>query len=307
MTDLPINPDESPALILDLIYRLKIKDVMTKKLICAEPTTSLREIQEVMREKGITGVPIAEEKRIVGIISVDDIIRALDGGYVSDNAEKHMTKNLIVLEDDMPLSFAINYIEKYHFGRFPVLNKKRELVGIITNRDISRALLVELNKEVIKLEKKIPKAKNITGDTIALEFPSRKFDFENAGKASTEIKKILKQRNLPPKFLRRVAVAAYELEMNQVVHSEGGKLIFSVDPDVVTIRAIDVGPGIPSIEDALTEGFSTANEWVRSLGFGAGMGLPNVKRVTDTFDIKSSAEEGTTVIASLNIPKEEQK
>ncbi len=276
---------------------MKIKDVMTRNLITARKENSLRDIKLLMKEKAITGVPITEPetRRILGVVSMDDIIRALDGGYIDAPAERHMSRNLIVLDEDMPLQFAISYLDKFRYGRFPVLNKERELVGIITSRDIIVALLVEVNKEVEKLEQKIVNPVPVAGEDIHLEFAVRKLDFENAGKASTEIKKVLKTRNLNPQIVRRIAVASYELEMNQVVHAEGGTISFALQGDRVVITARDLGPGIEDVNKALQEGFSTANEWVRSLGFGAGMGLPNVRRVSDEFSIQSKLGEGTTV------------
>ena len=294
---IPLNTQESPPFLLDLIYRLKVKDVMTKEVITARKETPLRQIQRIMKEKWITGVPITDEegKRIFGIISMDDIIRALDGGYIEDPAERWMSRNLIFLEEDMPLQFAISYLDKFRYGRFPVLNKDRELVGIITSRDIIVALLVEANKEVEKLEQRIVQPPSRPGEEAWLLYHVRKYDFENAGKASAGLKKLLMERNLDPKTLRRVSVAAYELEMNLVVHSDGGTLSFRIGKDRVEIEAKDKGPGIADVEKAMEEGFSTANEWIRSLGFGAGMGLPNAKRVSDEFTIDSKLGEGTTV------------
>jgi anti-sigma regulatory factor (Ser/Thr protein kinase) len=94
-------------------------------------------------------------------------------------------------------------------------------------------------------------------------------------------------------MIRRAAVASYELEMNLVVHSSGGKMIFRMDENTINIRTIDNGPGIPDVDKALEVGFTTANDWIRSLGFGAGMGLPNVKRVADVFTVKSKVGQGT--------------
>ncbi|MFP4374547.1 MAG: CBS domain-containing protein [Spirochaetaceae bacterium] len=300
---IPISPDDSPTVILDLIYKLKIKDVMTRELYTVGSDAVMRDVQEIMREQYITGVPVVDGKRLLGLVSVDDIIRALDEGYVDDPVLSRMTRNLIVLEDDMPLSFGISYVEKYQFGRFPVLNREKELVGIITSRDIIIALLVELDHEVLRLEAQVP---DIGGahrrGEATREFNIRSYDFENAGKASTELRKLLKDRGLDRKSIRRAAVAAYELEMNIVVHSQGGKLSYSVHDDEVEILAADRGPGIENVEQALTEGYSTATEWVRSLGFGAGMGLPNARRVCDEFGIQSS-ERGTTVRARIHLPE----
>ncbi|MFW5683995.1 MAG: CBS domain-containing protein [Spirochaetota bacterium] len=306
MNTLPINPDDSPAFLTELVFRLKIKDAMTQELFTARRTDSLRRIQLIMKEHQITGVPIAERTlktegpRLLGIVSMDDIIRALDEGLIDEPAERHMTRQLIVLEDDMPLSFGISYMDKYRFGRFPVLNKNKELVGIITSRDILVALLVEFNKEAERREDEEPERG--TEDSFRREYRVRKFDFEHAGKPTSEIKKKLKQIGLHSRFIRRVAVACYELEMNQVVHSEGGTIAVRLSPELVEIIAIDNGPGIPDVEQALVEGYSTATEWIRSLGFGAGMGLPNAQRVSDEFEI-SSGSHGTSVRCRFKLPQ----
>ena len=301
---IPISPDDSPPIILDLIYKLKVKDVMTTALATVPPAATMREVQEIMRARGITGVPVVDGKRLLGLVSMDDIIRALDEGNADEPVTERMSRNLIVLEDDMPLSFAISYVEKYQFGRFPVLNREKELVGVVTSRDIIVALLVELDREVSRLEERVPEepAAETEGET-KREFTVRSYDFENAGKASTELRKHLFERHLDRKLIRRAAVAAYELEMNIVVHSRGGRLAFALSDGQVEIVAADRGPGIENVEQALTEGYSTATEWVRSLGFGAGMGLPNAKRVCDAFEIQSS-ERGTTVRARIDIPRD---
>lgn len=308
---IPISTDDSPSVVLDLIYRLKIKDVMTYTLITATKKDSLRHIQGLMRESNITGVPIAEGERLLGIVSIDDIVTALDKGYIDEAAELHMTRNVIVLEDDMPLSFAITYLNKYRFGRFPVLDRGRRLVGIITPKDVVNTLLIEMNREVLALERQQSGGSPCVDAEhpelpSSLEFRTVRYDFEGAGRASTEIKKALKLLPLEPRILRRIAVASYELEINQVVHSLGGIIRCSVEPDRVTIEAKDRGPGIPDVELALQEGWSTANEWIRSLGFGAGMGLANVKRVSDEFSIESS-EGAPTYVRSVIYTKKDQE
>jgi len=120
-------------------------------------------------------------------------------------------------------------------------------------------------------------------------------DFTRAGEASADIKKKLKQLGVPSTVLRRVAVASYEVELNLVIHSDGGTLTLSVDPAGVHLCSRDVGPGIPDVEQAMREGYSTANEEARSMGFGAGMGLPNMKRNADHFSIESEVGKGTTI------------
>ncbi len=306
MNPIPLSTVDSSNAVIELVFRLKLKDVMTTQLLVAARADRLRSIQGIMKENGITGVPIAEKGRLLGMVSIDDIVRALDNGYIDDPAEAHMSRKLVVLEDDMPLSFAISYFDKYRYGRFPVLNKHKELVGIVTSRDILTALLVEINKEVSRLESSLNPAVTDSVHGFRKEYAIRRFDFESAGKPSTEIKKLLKDQGVDTKTLRRIAVAAYELEMNQVLHSSGGRLIVNADANRVEIRSEDAGPGIADVEAAVREGYSTANDWVRSLGFGAGMGLPNVKRVSDEFTIRSAAGDGTAVVSIIYLHKQEE-
>ena len=306
--DIPINTDDSPSVVLELIYKLKIKDVMCTAVITAKKTDTMRHVQAIMRENYITGLPVVEEKNLLGIITIEDLIVALNDNNIDKPVEELMTKDLTVLEADMPLSFAVSYLNKYRYSRYPVVNKNRELVGLLTSRDVIRALLVEINREVLRLEKINQKTSRNTETFSEMNFSTIPFDFELAGKASTEIKKALKQRSIDPAVIRRVAVASYELEINQVVHSKGGTINCSIQPDKVIIVASDSGPGIKDISLALKEGWSTADEWVRSLGFGAGMGLVNTKRVSDEFSLESKPGTGTTVrsVILFNSPKDKQ-
>lgn len=290
---------EESSVLLELIQRLKVRDVMTTQLFTLPRDATMRMAQELMREKKISGVPVEENGRFLGIVSIDDIIRALDKGTITQPCGRHMSTKLVVLEDDMPLSFALRYFDRYHYGRFPVLNRERRLVGIICQRDINRALLVELTSELQRLESaslRLATDENHSGSIYLLrEYPICKYDFENAGKAATQIKQILQEKGFAPKIIRRIAVAAYELEINLCVHSDGGVLLWKVANGRAEITARDAGPGIEDVEWALRDGSSTANEWIRSLGFGAGMGLVNVRRVSDEFEITSRKGSGTTV------------
>jgi len=128
---------------------------------------------------------------------------------------------------------------------------------------------------------------------IKLKYTVQKDDFVKAGQASSNIKKLLKKLGLDTQILRRVAIATYEAEMNIVIHSEGGFIEMEICPDEIIIIVEDCGPGIEDIDLAMKTGYSTASNKIRELGFGAGMGLPNIKRCCDEFSIKSSIGEYT--------------
>ena len=120
-------------------------------------------------------------------------------------------------------------------------------------------------------------------------------DFTVAGEASGAVKKVLKQLGFSPEVIRRVAVAMYECEINMVIHANGGEIDVEITPEKIRMIHKDKGPGIADIEKAMSEGYSTADEHVRELGFGAGMGLPNMKKYTDKLDIQTKIGIGTTV------------
>lgn len=128
-------------------------------------------------------------------------------------------------------------------------------------------------------------------------------NFTSAGEASITMKRNLRMLGFPPDIIRRVAIAMYEGEINMVIHAGGGKATVTVLPEKIEIVLADRGPGIADVELAMKEGFSTAPENIRSLGFGAGMGLPNMKKNTDSMEISSRLGEGTTITMTVNLPQ----
>ena len=131
-------------------------------------------------------------------------------------------------------------------------------------------------------------------------------DFTSAGQASVQVKKDLRRLGVPAETIRRVSIAMYEGEINMVIHAGGGEAVVNVTEEAIEIVLADTGPGIADIDQAMQAGFSTATETVRSLGFGAGMGLPNMKRYTDYMDIQSTVGVGTTVTMRVNLPEDDE-
>ncbi len=126
-------------------------------------------------------------------------------------------------------------------------------------------------------------------------------DFSSAGAASVMVKKKLRQLGYPPEIIRKVSIAMYEGEINMVIHANGGTADVEVYDDEIVIILSDKGPGIPDVELAMQEGYSTARENIRVLGFGAGMGLPNMKKYTDSMKIDTVVGEGTTITMTVSL------
>ena len=138
-------------------------------------------------------------------------------------------------------------------------------------------------------------------DILHLSFTVDGTDFTVAGECSSKVKKTLKKLGFEPEVIRKVAIAMYEGEINMVIHANGGTIDVEISPEKIVAVLKDTGPGIPALEKAMQEGFSTASTTVRELGFGAGMGLPNMKKYTDDMQIDTVAGVGTTVTLTVNV------
>ncbi len=138
-------------------------------------------------------------------------------------------------------------------------------------------------------------------DNITFHFDVDGEDFSSAGEASVRVKKKLRQLGIDPEVIRRVSIAMYEGEINMVIHAEGGAADVTVTGDEVIIVLSDKGPGIPDVSLAMQEGYSTARDNIRALGFGAGMGLPNMKKYTDSMKIDTEVGVGTTITMTVSL------
>lgn len=138
-------------------------------------------------------------------------------------------------------------------------------------------------------------------DAIVLNYHISPDDFTRAGEASSDVKSKLKQMGVSPEAIRKVAIAMYEGEINMVIHAKGGEVTVEITPQVIRMILADVGPGIPDVDLAMRAGYSTAPDEVRSLGFGAGMGLPNMKKYTDDMKIETEIGVGTTITMEVRL------
>ena len=138
-------------------------------------------------------------------------------------------------------------------------------------------------------------------DVITLNYEISPDDFTRAGEASSDVKSKLKQLGVSPEAIRKVAIAMYEGEINMVIHAKGGEITVEITPAQIKMILADVGPGIPDVEQAMKAGYSTAPDEVRSLGFGAGMGLPNMKKYTDSMTIDTTVGVGTTITMTVEL------
>ena len=291
----------------ELIYELKVEQAMTRAVVAVSPENTMDDLRNIMREKQISGTPVLEGDTLVGIVSIEDLIKSLAQGQPQAKVREKMCTNVVTLFPDEPIVFALNQFRRYRYGRFPVVDRKsKKLVGMLTKGDIVRCLLKRLETNNIQAELCQYRPGHLFEDVIAdrsaltLRYQVEGGNFEHAGNGSSRLKNSLLRLGIHPEATRRITIASYEAEMNVVVFTQGGELIATIEPDRVTVNAVDEGPGIPDVDLAMQPGYSTAPDWVRELGFGAGMGLPNIKNNTDELKINSIVGEGTNLQFTVN-------
>ena len=293
----------------ELAYELKVEQAMTREVITVSPHATMTEFREVLRVNRISGTPVVEEGSITGIVSIEDLIKALAEGEMDATVGKKMTPQPVTIYADEPLVHTVSRFSRLQFGRFPVVNREGGLVGIITQGDIVRAMLrrleVDYREEEIHRYRASHIFQDIIADDLALVFGYRvaSGDINRAGEASSGLKRTLNRLGIHPQAIRRVAVATYEAEMNIVIFTDGGEIVAEVGPDRIRIEALDKGPGIPDIEQAMQPGFSTAPIWVQEMGFGAGMGLPNIQHCADEMRLESTVGVGTHLELVIYLPE----
>jgi len=304
-----VTPDNKISKIQELFYEIKVGDVMKKDVFTVSPRTHMSVLRLILQEKRISGTPVIEKGKLVGIVSVEDFIKWLANREQDCPIGEKMTRNVQTLYADEPLTHAINKFERHGFGRFVVVERQdKRLLGIVTKGDVIEGLLKKLEVDFYKEEEVCQyRVKHFFEDILAdrteliFQYDVVGHDFDRAGESASQVKTTLRRLGLHPQVVRRVAIATYEAEMNLVVYTDGGKICVRVEPHEIFVNVEDSGPGILDIEKALQPGYSTAPDWVRELGFGAGMGLNNIQKCANKMDLISNVGKGTQLSFYISI------
>lgn len=285
---------------------LRAEDIMTARVMTLTPGRRIAQAKELMKMQKISGIPIIDrERNIVGIISVEDIINALEYNKIQEPIETMMTRSVITVHYTENLTAIADKFKSYKVQRFPVVDDNNKLVGIITREDILHGILEKFNLIYTHDQKRASKLNRdyspITGERLTLDKAEFHYkidhdDIEAAGTGAALLQQFLSKRGVDSEITRKVGIVAYEAETNVVIHSQGeGDIYCFIKDDRIIVRVVDNGIGIEDLEKAMTEGFTTADEKVREHGFGAGMGIPNMKRFADKLVILSEKKVGTQV------------
>jgi CBS domain-containing protein/anti-sigma regulatory factor (Ser/Thr protein kinase) len=296
----------------ELAYELKVNEVMTHNVQAVPPDMPMGEVVEVFRQRRFSGAPVAVDGTPIGIVSMEDLIRAITKGDIAAPVRTYMTLNPFTVHATDPVVEALKVFVNSQVGRLPVVDEQGKLIGILTKGDITRGFLRALQHDYQEEEVRIYRASHLFEDiesdrtSLILRYNIKVRDFNRGGAASAAIKRALLRLGASPLIARRCGIAAYEAEMNLIIHTtNGGTLRVEIEPHRITMDAVDDGPGIKDVEMAMKPGYSTASEEIRELGFGAGMGLVNISRCVDNMVLESQIDKGTRLKMKIFLEKSE--
>jgi CBS domain-containing protein/anti-sigma regulatory factor (Ser/Thr protein kinase) len=294
---------------------IKAGDIMSSHVVEIASEKKISHAKELMKIKKISGIPVVDDrKQLIGIISIEDIIHALEFNIINDPIRKIMSTQVVTIHRDDPLSAVVDKFENYKYGRFPVIDDDKRVCGIISKEDILHGILEKFNLIYIHDQKRSRTLNTeysaITGERLEIEAAEFHYridssDIDAAGSGAAMLKQFLTGKNFHNDIVRRVSVSTYEAETNVVIHSHGqGDIYFFQDHDRIIVRVVDNGVGIEDLEKAMKEGYSTAPDYIRERGFGAGMGIANMKRFADKLVIISEKNAGTQVEMIFYLPQQ---
>jgi CBS domain-containing protein/anti-sigma regulatory factor (Ser/Thr protein kinase) len=296
----------------ELSYELKIAEVMSRELKKLTTEMKMRDALELLRQERISGAPVLYDDQLVGILSMEDLIHCLCNSDLDASVKKYMTSNPITVQENAPVVEALKTFVNSRVGRLPVISPEGVLIGMITKGDVTRGVLKALKRDYVSEELKRYRASHLFEDikseksSLVLRYNIKPKDFTQGGAASSNIKRALLRLGASPQLARQCGIAAYEAEMNLIIHTNnGGILRVEIQPHQISMVAYDDGPGIEDVELAMKPGFSTATDETRELGFGAGMGLPNIARCVDSVILESSSELGTRLKMKIFLENDE--
>ncbi len=297
----------------ELSYDLKVNEVMTREVKTVSPLIPMSKVLEILRIERISGVPVVENDKLVGILSLEDLVHAMEKNDLAAPVSAYMSHTVLSVNSYEPVVKAIETFSENRKGRLPVLDEHGNLAGIITKGDITRGILTALQKDYKTEELRRYRAshlfEDITSDrtSLILRYDIKARDYLNGGQASSNIKRALLRLGATPQLARQCGISIYEAEMNLIIHTDHGGIIrVQIEPHRILMQTTDTGPGIADVKKALTPGWSTATQEVRDMGFGAGMGLVNIRRCVDKMELESTPGKGTKLLMEIILRPEER-
>ena len=293
--------------VTERIYEIRVEKIMKTDIVKVTPDMMMSELGYAVRKNNYACIPVLKEHKLVGQISIEGYVNWLTSGGDDRRVSEVMDTNFKILYPEEPVITAVRELEIFGLRGLPVVEQSTEkFLGIICKCAMMEGVLAELDVNDGKEEaehKNDCLLKNIESESavLTLNYSVEPKSLEYGGEISSSIRADLYKFGLPGSIVRRVAIAAYEAEMNLLSYAGGGVFTLVLKSDSLSMKIDDSGPGIPDIEKAMEPGYSTAPDWIRELGFGAGMGLINIRSCSDTFKINSTVGVGTCLEVGINM------
>jgi anti-sigma regulatory factor (Ser/Thr protein kinase)/predicted transcriptional regulator len=282
---------------------LRAQNIMNSIVLVLKEDDTMMDAKDIMRRKKISGLPIVDDTNcLINIVTMEDLIKVLERGEIHKKIREFGRKKVLALHVDDDFDKILEFLTSRPYGRYPVVDSHNKVVGIITKQDLLFGVVSKLTSLYLHDERTRETLESPLSVLIQSQIDKTKphflyyihdQDINSAGEGSALLKTFLLQKGIDEKIVRKTCISTYEAEVNVVIHGEGnGSIAASITDDAIVVFVDDDGPGIEDIERAMRPGFSTASEHIRTLGFGAGMGLSNIKRFTDKLVITSEKNHG---------------
>ncbi len=293
--------------ITERIYEIRVEKIMRTDVVRVTPDTMMSELKSAVKENNYACIPVLNGDKLVGQISIEGYVDWLTSEIGDVPVKDLMDMDYKTLHPEEPVITAVRELELIGLRGLPVVERETDkFLGVICRCTMMEGVLAELdiNDEKDKTELKtgcLLKGIGTESAVLTLNYDVEPKSLEYGGEISSSIRDDLYKLGLPGDIIRRAAIAAYEAEMNLLSYAGGGVFTLALTADSLSMKIEDKGPGIPDIDKAMEPGWSTAPDWVRELGFGAGMGLVNIKSCSDEFKISSTVGLGTLLEIDINM------
>ena len=292
--------------VTERIYEIRVEKIMKTNIARVTPSTMMSELEYAIKENNYSCIPVLDGDKLVGQISIAEYVDWLTSDKKDVPIEELMNTEYKTLHIDEPVIAAIRELDISGLRGLSVVEQStRKFLGLICRCTMMEGVLAELDisdKSENEKRKRDCLLHNIESESaiMTLNYNVKAKPLEHGGEISSSIRADLYRLGLPGSIVRRAAIAAYEAEMNLLSYAGGGTFTIILKAGSLNMKIEDNGPGIPDVEKAMEPGYSTAPDWVRELGFGAGMGLQNIKNCSDNFTISSKVGEGTLLVVDIN-------
>ena len=291
----------------------RVAEFMSTPPITLKEVVKISEAKAIMRDNKISGMPVVDDDgRLIGIITIENIITALERKWMEDEIKNHLIKDVVYIKHNMDISTVMEYFNTHSYGRYPVVDENHKVVGLVTKGDLMMYLYARLGSVYMHNKRRDevligqPNFDGMDLDEKSFFYSIDTTDIDMAGTGSTIFKKFLIEKGFEKDAVRRASISLYEAEVNVVIHGGGkGYIKAYLSDDQLFVVIADYGPGIDDIEIAMQPGWTTATDEVRQKGFGAGMGLGNIKKYSDKLAIVSNVGHGVKMEIVIIAKKDE--